>query len=203
MKYTEYEEVPLLLFLKIARDESKVHLLKGDSKASNKKCRKKWAKFRDKWDEKHPSSKWVRQRALYKKCLLANTRLNKYKFFLSYIDSFEIVPGEDVFKEAGIPYSEDFKETVKKVKNLIDKESDKLLMANASLKKLNEELEEEEILEEEENNLHEIIASLELATGQTYDYSKITIGEYEGRQKALERKNRILESQYKNNGSKR
>lgn len=192
-----------MLFLKIARDESKVHLLKGKSKASNKKCRKLWSEFRDKWDIKHPSSKWVKQRVLYKKCLSSKTRLGKYRFFLTYIDSFEIVPSEEVFKEAGIPYSEDYESTVKKVKHLIDKESDKLLMANASLKKLNEELEEEEVLADEESNFYEIIASLELATGQTYEHSKITIGEYEGRQKALERKNRIIESQYRKNGSKR
>jgi vacuolar-type H+-ATPase subunit I/STV1 len=201
--YTVYEELPMLLFLKIARDESKVHLLKNGEKASNKECRNLWEKFKDRWDEKHPSSDWVQQRMLYKKCLNTSTKLQKLRFFLAFISGCSLVPKEEVFEKAGIPYSKDLVKVKAKVEKLIEKESDKLLMASASLEKLKEELKDKQPLEKEETDFYEVIASLELATGQTYEHSKITIGEYEGRQKALEKKNRIIEAQNKKRNGKR
>lgn len=196
MMYTEYSELPLLLFLKIAKDEKRyMHLLRNGEKASNKKVRKLWEKFKDKWDENHPSSDWVKQRTLYKKCQTMRAKLNKQAFILKYILKSDIVPSEDFFKEAKIPYSTDLIKIASKLNKQIEKGTNQLEIYNAQYSALKKSMSEEQALEEVETNIYEAISSLSIASGIVRKHSEITIGEYEGDQKALERKNESLKNQ--------
>ncbi len=190
--YTEYSEVPLLLFLKIAKDESKINLLgyKDDEKA-----KEFWEHCKDKWDEKHPSSEWVARRSQYKKCVKLSVKINKEQFFLQYFLSSKLVPSEEVFKEAGFKYSTDHISVCKKIQKSIIKDSNQLKIYTSQYESMIKETSNKEAIEKEEISINETLASLELATGQTYEYQKITIGEYEGRHYALNRKHEQLKAQ--------
>lgn len=199
MIHEVYEELPLVLFFKIAKDEKRyLHLLKDKkSKSSNKKLSKIWESHKDRWDADHPSSDWVQQKTLYKKCLVTSTKLKKDRFFIEFLTSCEIVPSEEVFIAAGWNYTTDLNKICSIIEKSIAKESNQLEIWNAQYKSLAKRLEEQQKtpIEQEESNIYEVIGSLQIATSLRLDPSTITIGDYNGLTKSLEKKNKLLEKQ--------
>lgn len=195
MIYSIYEELPLVLFFKIAKDEKKyLHLLKNGEKASNKELREIWESHKDRWDADNPSSDWVQRRTLYKKCLVLSTKLKKDRFFIEFLTSCQIVPSKEVFEKAGWPYTTDLVSICKRINKSITKDSNQFEIYNAQYKELSERLSEQESVQQEETNIYEIIGSLQIATGLRLEPSTLTIGDYNGLSKSLDRKNKILEN---------
>lgn len=197
MIYSIYEELPLVLFFKIAKDEkNNLHLLRNGGKASNQELRIIWESHKDRWDEDNPSSEWVQQKTLYKKCLTLSTKIKKDRFFIEFLTSCALVPTEYVFEVAGWPYSTDLTGTIKRINKSLTKDANQLEIYNAQHKALLDKVGEQSAIEKDETNIYEIIGGLQLATSLRLDPKTLTIGDYNGLSKALERKNKLLEQSY-------
>lgn len=176
----EYDTFPLKKFWKILEDEallSEYEIEKED-----------WEKLKEEWNEKHPTADTTKIVEASRKVILEDMRLKSY-ILLGRVISQSEDDCKEFYEALGIKHHDTIEERMAHIQKEINKSQQKLSIFAAQKKKLMDGLKVDEKTEEENRtDLNEVLASFEIAGISVGSYEEMTLGRYDGLNKAFERK---------------